>query len=100
MRPATDGAQIFRQDDKPKYRRAFSVACAVLAVGLTLAIVRFIDDHRRKRKNLRETSSRSSTSDVEHFYEEKPKAAPPSEIQPAPIIIDAIRSPSISKTVI
>jgi predicted MFS family arabinose efflux permease len=44
------GAQIFRQDDKPLYRRGFSVAIAVLCVGFTLAIVRWADDKRRQRR--------------------------------------------------
>lgn len=37
------GAQIFREDDRPQYRRGFSVACAILAFGLVLALVRYID---------------------------------------------------------
>jgi MFS family permease len=47
------GAQIFRADDKPFYRRGFSIAIAVLATGLVIAIVRFIDDviRRRRRRN-------------------------------------------------
>ena len=50
------GAQIFREDDKPKYRRAFSVACAVLAFGIALAIFRFLDDFRRRRREARRVS--------------------------------------------
>lgn len=61
------GAQIFRQDDRPRYKRAFSVACAVLAAGLVLAIVRYIDDAVRRRKNKRkpgpESVSNGSDSD-------------------------------------
>ena len=45
------GAQIFREDDNPLYRRGFSVACAVLALGIALAIFRFLDDFRRRRRN-------------------------------------------------
>ncbi|KAL2836645.1 major facilitator superfamily domain-containing protein [Aspergillus pseudodeflectus] len=46
------GAQIFRKDDKPLYRRGFSVACSVLSVGLSLAIARFVDTllHRRRKE--------------------------------------------------
>ena len=46
------GAQIFRADDNPLYRRGFSVALAVLSVGLVLAMVRFIDTlvQRRRRR--------------------------------------------------
>ncbi|KAH7035989.1 alternative sulfate transporter [Microdochium trichocladiopsis] len=45
------GAQIFRRDDSPLYRRGFSVACAVLAFGLAVAIFRFVDDVIRRRRN-------------------------------------------------
>lgn len=44
------GAQIFRGDDKPLYRRGFSVAIALLSAGLLLVIVRWVDDFRRRRK--------------------------------------------------
>lgn len=44
------GAQIFRADDNPLYRRGFSVALAVLSVGLVLAIVRFIDTLVKRRR--------------------------------------------------
>ncbi|KAH8175627.1 major facilitator superfamily protein [Sarocladium implicatum] len=45
------GAQIFREDDSPLYRRGFSVAIAVLCFGLVLVFVRWVDDMRRRRKN-------------------------------------------------
>lgn len=44
------GAQIFRADDKPKYRRGFSINIGVLSLALTLATVRFIDDRLRARR--------------------------------------------------
>jgi hypothetical protein len=47
------GAQIFREDDNPLYRRAFSVACAVLAFGIVLATFRYLDDLRRRRRDSR-----------------------------------------------
>ena len=47
------GAQIFREDDNPLYRRAFSVACAVLAFGIVLATFRYLDDLRRRRRDAR-----------------------------------------------
>jgi len=50
------GAQIFREDDKPRYRRAFSIACAILAFGIALAIFRFLDDFRRRRREARRVS--------------------------------------------
>lgn len=48
------GAQIFREDDKPRYRRGFGVNIAVLAVGLSLAILRFVDDRVRRRRIARQ----------------------------------------------
>lgn len=44
------GAQIFRADDRPRYRRAFNVNIGVLAFGLLLAVVRFLDDKLRRKK--------------------------------------------------
>lgn len=55
------GAQIFRSDDKPRYRRAFSIGIAVLAVGVTLAVIRYIDDTLRRRRKAKEEKSTSST---------------------------------------
>lgn len=45
------GAQIFRADDKPLYRRGFSIGIGVLTFGLLLAAVRYIDDRIRRRRN-------------------------------------------------
>jgi peptidoglycan/LPS O-acetylase OafA/YrhL len=73
------GAQIFREDDKPRYRRAFAIACAVLAVGLAVAIGRYVDDKLRKRRKARQLDDASS-SDGEV------STALPSEDQPAPIV--------------
>lgn len=47
------GAQIFRADDKPLYRRGFGIGIAVLSVGLFLAIVRYLDTWYRKRRAAR-----------------------------------------------
>ncbi|KAK6705539.1 hypothetical protein SNK05_009439 [Fusarium graminearum] len=48
------GAQIFRSDDAPKYRRGFSINIAILAVGLALAAVRFVDDKFWRREKVAE----------------------------------------------
>jgi hypothetical protein len=47
------GAQIFRQDDRPRYRRAFVIGLSILAGGILLSTIRYIDDKvlRRKGKN-------------------------------------------------
>lgn len=48
------GAQIFRSDDRPKYRRGFSINIAILTVGLALAALRFIDDKIWRRERVAE----------------------------------------------
>lgn len=53
------GAQIFRADDRPKYRRGFSIGVAVLATGIALAIIRYLDTIIRRRK----TAGRLQTSE-------------------------------------
>ena len=88
------GAQIFRQDDRPLYQRGFAVNISILVVGLLLAVTRFIDDLLRRRKPAPfqpEVSSGSETSPSE-------KAARPSDVQPAPILMDGIK-PVISDAV-
>ena len=60
------GAQILRQDDRPKYRRGFSVNIGVLCFGLSLAVIGYIDDriHRRRASNMaQENSSGEETAD-------------------------------------
>jgi hypothetical protein len=76
------GAQIFREDDKPRYRRAFAIACAVLAVGLVLAIIRYLDDHIRRRRKARHLADVSSTD----TSRERVPPAKPAEDQPIPVI--------------
>ncbi|KAH0842970.1 alternative sulfate transporter [Fonsecaea pedrosoi] len=94
------GAQIFRQDDRPRYRRAFSVNCAVLAVGLGLAIGRHIDDLIRRRRGLRRFSAVRDSNrhqSVEIFDNEKNAVAPPpSEDQPGPILLEGGKRPVVS----
>ncbi|TQV98684.1 MFS transporter [Cordyceps javanica] len=49
------GAQIFRSDDKPLYRRGFSVAIAILSFGFVLSVARWVDERirlRRKRQSV------------------------------------------------
>ncbi|KAL4815100.1 major facilitator superfamily domain-containing protein [Aspergillus spinulosporus] len=62
------GAQVFRSDDKPLYRRGFSVALSVLAVGLVLAIVRYVDTiiHRRRKLQAVEDGSEQDAEDTGH----------------------------------
>jgi hypothetical protein len=77
------GAQIFRADDRPLYRRGFSINIAILAVAIGLAAVRFFDDlrRRRKQKGLNELSEEASNeagdvigAEALSRYREDPKA--------------------------
>lgn len=82
------GAQIFRQDDKPKYRRGFSINLGVLSFGLSLAILRKVDEFLQKRKARQlgiETHGAEQVSNDEEF--EKAIAAKPSDEQPQPVIV-------------
>lgn len=36
------GAQLFRADDSPRYRRGFGVASAIVAFGVICAVCRFV----------------------------------------------------------
>ncbi|KAF2481069.1 pantothenate transporter liz1 [Neohortaea acidophila] len=45
------GAQLYREDDEPRYRRAFTICIAVLSLGVTLAAIRKIDEIITRRRN-------------------------------------------------
>lgn len=77
------GAQIFRQDDRPLYRRGFSVAIAVLAVGLSLVIARWVDDLLRRRKKTEQFEV--SDSEIGSNAEAVVKAVPPTD--PKPVVV-------------
>lgn len=57
------GAQIFRQEDRPFYRRGFTINIAVLASGLALAIFRYSDDVIRRRRGHNQIQQAESASD-------------------------------------
>lgn len=43
------GAQIYRSDDAPLYRRGFAINIAVLSVGLSLATFRYLESRVRNK---------------------------------------------------
>ncbi|EJT74858.1 hypothetical protein GGTG_08696 [Gaeumannomyces tritici R3-111a-1] len=105
------GAQIFRQDDRPFYRRGFAVAIAVLVVGLLLVAVRFFDDRIRRKKVLQagilepEGGISTAGSDQNSQLEEKGKSGDPrgeasvprpSDVQPQSIMIGQGLAPVVS----
>lgn len=74
------GAQILRADDRPLYRRGFSINIAILFVAISLAAVRFIDDlrTRQKQRALNKLDSETSSQSGE--------AVVPSDVQPSPFL--------------
>ncbi|KAG4442148.1 hypothetical protein IFR05_002361 [Cadophora sp. M221] len=91
------GAQIFREDDKPRYRRGFSIDIAIVTFGLALAVVRFLDDLRRRRRNggqlVVETASEDNNSNDDI------KAARVSDVQPPAVIVGGDFKPVASNLV-
>ncbi|KAK6362111.1 hypothetical protein TWF730_005808 [Orbilia blumenaviensis] len=76
------GAQIFRSDDSPKYRRGFATGAAILAVAILLSTVRYIDDKIRRRKAANQEITAGGSDDGDNE-----KALPPAEDQVAPLEI-------------
>ena len=69
------GAQIFREDDEPRYRRGFTVDIAIIAFGLALAIIRFVDDKRwQRREKLRRDGEEALDSQNEQDSEQNEAA--------------------------
>ena len=92
------GAQIFRADDKPRYRRGFGIDIAVLAVGLFIATVRYVDDRLRRRRNAQNSRlPHESSSENNSNRDEKLAPARPSDIQPQTILIGSDLRPVVSK---
>lgn len=85
------GAQIFREDDRPRYRRGFGVNIAVLAVGLSLAVSRFLDDRILRRKKARAIRDESG-SEYNAHDDGTLRKAPPSDVQPQPLAVEGRRA--------
>jgi predicted MFS family arabinose efflux permease len=86
------GAQIFRQDDSPLYRRGFGINIAVLAVGLALAIVRYVDDIIRRRRNRNQTILQAeSASDEGQTTKEDEGALAGGQTEPETVQFDTPR---------
>jgi hypothetical protein len=93
------GAQIFREDDKPCYRRAFSIACAVLAFGIVLAVFRFLDDFRCRRRDARRVldTPTSERDESPQKWQTVPSApATPHDGQVVQVVVDG-RNPGVSQ---
>ncbi|KAL2072979.1 hypothetical protein VTL71DRAFT_10303 [Oculimacula yallundae] len=91
------GAQIFRSDDAPRYRRGFTIDIAILATAVILAAVRYLDDLRRRRRNGGQLAV-APTSDGSTSNEDI-KVVQPSDVQPPPVYVGDDLKPVLSKTV-
>lgn len=65
------GAQIFREDDEPRYRRAFAVGIAIVALAICLAVTRFVDDFTRRRRKAGMGQSETGSDPAQQDYREK-----------------------------
>lgn len=88
------GAQIFRSDDKPRYRRAFVIGIAVLAFGTVLAVVRKVDGVVIGKK------AKQDDDASEEVYEDLKGKGPAlsSDLQPQPMMIEKDSKPVLSLT--
>lgn len=55
------GAQIFREEDNPLYRRGFNIGIGILATSFCLAIVRYIDSKFLIRRQKRAEAASQET---------------------------------------
>lgn len=92
------GAQIYRSEDKPRYRQAFTLCIAVLAFGTLCAIIRKVDEILLRRKNA--TAIVTDSQSESEAYESL-RAVPPSDMQPVPAIVasDGVENTTTTGTI-
>jgi hypothetical protein len=90
------GAQIFRADDNPRYRRAFVVALAVLIFGCALAVVRKVDEIRLRRKQKDDPlEHEASQSEIDAYDSLQVQAHPPAAVPPPAAVAGDV--PSVAR---
>lgn len=81
------GAQLYRSDDEPRYRRAFSICIAALSLGVILAIIRKVDEIFIRRRNGGKLETDSTVEREPEMYDDlkpAPTAPAPSNSIPQP----------------
>lgn len=91
------GAQIFRADDAPRYRRGFSIDIAIIAFAVALAVFRLLDDLRRRIRNKGQVNIETASEDS--ISNDDIKTVQPSDVQPSPIYVGGDLQPVVSKSV-
>lgn len=94
------GAQIFRADDAPRYRRGFVIGIAILAFGVLLAGIRYAADVAARRRDVKQTASDLDREERELDEDRSSSGAVAvaSDIQPAPIEFGRGVEPIVSRT--
>jgi hypothetical protein len=81
------GAQLYRSDDEPRYRRAFAICIGALSLGTILAIVRKVDEILTRRRNGGKVET-DSVDDAEREAYDDLKPPAPSGAVPRPSLVD------------
>lgn len=55
------GAQIFRSDDRPLYRRGFTINIVIIVTGIAMAALRYIADVAGRRRIARQIGPESAS---------------------------------------
>lgn len=90
------GAQLYRSDDEPRYRRAFSVCIAVLSLGVVLATIRKVDEIVTRRRN-GGVERRESTHEEKDMFQDLQTAPAPSNAVPQPAQVLADVKPVVAQ---
>ena len=91
------GAQLYRSDDEPRYRRAFSVCIAVLSLGALLATIRKIDEIIARRRKQQQVEEPEHTPERQLSYAELKPGPRPSNAVPQPVQVASDVKPVVAQ---
>lgn len=84
------GAQLYRSDDEPRYRRAFSICIAAITLGVMLAVIRKVDEILIRRRNGGRLETDSTAEREPEVYDDlkpAPAAPTPNNAVPSPSFV-------------